>query len=53
MGNRKPHRSDTFPRQIYLEDMHELEAGCIEFIAGFHMRPYLRARGGPMRGNLD
>ncbi|AMK25819.1 MULTISPECIES: helix-turn-helix domain-containing protein [Sphingobium] len=32
-----------FPRQIFDEDMHELEAGCIEFIASYRLKPFLRS----------
>lgn len=33
-----------FPRQIFDEDMHELEARCIEFIASFNLNHILRPR---------
>lgn len=32
-----------FPRQIFDENIHELEAGCIEYIASFHLKPFLRS----------
>ena len=31
-----------FPRQLLLDDMHEVEEHCIELIASFTLRPYLR-----------
>jgi transcriptional regulator with XRE-family HTH domain len=36
-----------FPRQIFEDDMHELEARCIEFIASFNLSHILRKRACP------
>lgn len=36
-----------FPRQLFLDDMNELEACCIEFIASFNLRSILHSSLGP------
>ncbi|MGF7202222.1 hypothetical protein GGQ82_001270 [Sphingobium olei] len=38
-----------FPRQIFHSDMAELERRCIEFIASFHLRPFLPGANPPTR----
>lgn len=34
-----------FPRHFFLDDMHDLEARCIEFISGLSLRTFLRPTG--------
>ncbi|AYO77276.1 MULTISPECIES: helix-turn-helix domain-containing protein [Sphingobium] len=36
-----------FPRQLLQDDMNEIEERCIEFIAGFSLRPFLRRSSRP------
>ena len=38
-----------FPRQIFHGDMRALEKGCVEFIASFHLRPFLAGTQGNAR----
>jgi transcriptional regulator with XRE-family HTH domain len=41
-----------FPRQIFEDDMSELEARCIEFIASFNLNQILRQRRGAIDDDL-
>jgi hypothetical protein len=39
-----------FPRHFFVDDMHEIERLCIEFISNLTLRTFLQSGGGTRRG---